>query len=173
MLCCRFAWQLCHPRSNNSRFERARHKYRRGAIVIRQPVFSSCHFSRFVFRGNSDLTISCKRPSAFPRQRRQTWRRWRPTAADVTALDAARSTFDTLRNARRTAISEQKGTTMTLPEIIRTARSISRNQIDKLVTKYRKSNPEFYRGYFAVRTIVDRRGGQSTPVTPGPTPAKP
>lgn len=96
------------------------------------------------------------------------------TAADVTALDSARTTFDSLRNAPRTAISERKGTTMTLPEVIRSARSIFRNQIDKLMTKFRKSNPEFYQGYFAARTIVDRRGGQSAPVpAAGPTPPTP
>jgi len=35
-------------------------------------------------------------------------------------------------------------------------RSIFRNEIDKIMTPYKKSNPDFYSGYFAARAIVNR-----------------
>jgi len=40
--------------------------------------------------------------------------------------------------------------------LIANARSIFRNEIDKKVTKFRKTNPDFYNGYFAARVIVNR-----------------
>lgn len=35
------------------------------------------------------------------------------------------------------------------------------NEIDKMVTRFKKSNAEFYNGYFAARVIVNRARGLS------------
>jgi hypothetical protein len=47
-----------------------------------------------------------------------------------------------------------------------------RNQIDKLMTPFRKSNPEFYRGYLEARVIIDRRATHTArnKSAPGPSP---
>ena len=45
---------------------------------------------------------------------------------------------------------------MSLPQLIANVRGIFRNEIDKMMTLYRKANPDFYNGYFAARVIVNR-----------------
>ena len=90
------------------------------------------------------------------------------TSADVTALDAARTAFVGVKTAPRQAAVERKAMTGTLPELIASVRSIFRNEIDKMVTKFKKTNNSFYKGYFAARVIVD--AGLSAPGTPPPPP---
>ncbi len=66
--------------------------------------------------------------------------------------------------------------TSSIPQLIADARSIFRNEIDKMATKFKKSNPYFFNGYFAARVIVNRAATQAKkkPATPAPTPpAKP
>jgi hypothetical protein len=53
--------------------------------------------------------------------------------------------------------------------MIADATSILRNRLDKLVTRYRKTNPDFYAGYQSARVIVDR-GGSSPNAKPAPAP---
>jgi hypothetical protein len=43
---------------------------------------------------------------------------------------------------------------------VQSTRSLFRNQIDKLMTPFRKTKPEFYTGYFAARVIVNRAATQ-------------
>ena len=50
--------------------------------------------------------------------------------------------------------------TKSLSELIANVRSIFRNEIDKMMTPYKKSNPDFYSGYFAARITVNRAASQ-------------
>ena len=61
---------------------------------------------------------------------------------------------------------------MSLSEAIGTVRSIFRNEIDKMMTAFKKTNPDFYNGYFAARIIVNRAATR-TAKKPAPTPPKP
>jgi hypothetical protein len=45
--------------------------------------------------------------------------------------------------------------------------------IDKMMTAYRASNPDFYHGYFASRVVVDQKGTHPGPVEPPPPPPHP
>ena len=95
------------------------------------------------------------------------------TQADVTELDQFTTRFHGLKTAPRTAIAGRKGETDTLPDLISSTTSILRNRLDKLMTKFKKTNPEFFAGYRSARVIVDRGGsggGSPTPPTPPPTP---
>jgi len=47
------------------------------------------------------------------------------------------------------------------------------DQIDKMMTPFRESNPEFFRGYLSARVIVDRRATHAAPKKPPPTPVQP
>ena len=47
---------------------------------------------------------------------------------------------------------------------------VLRNRLDKQMTKFRKTNPEFYAGYRSARVIVDR-GGSGGAVQPSPAKA--
>jgi len=84
---------------------------------------------------------------------------------DVTALDTARTTFASIKTSPREAVAARKVQTASLSQLIASARSIFRNEIDKMVTKFRKTNPDFYNGYFAARVIDQSR----CPRTPRPS----
>ena len=63
--------------------------------------------------------------------------------------------------------------TDSLPKLIANARSIFRNEIDKMMTPYEKSNPDFFNGYFAARVIVNRAATHAAPKPATPAPPKP
>lgn len=92
-------------------------------------------------------------------------------AADVTALNTALAAFSTIKDSPRQAAVGRKAQTQSLPQLIADVRSIFRNEIDKLVTKKKKANPDFYAGYFAARIILNRAATHAAPKSPpAPTP---
>ncbi len=96
------------------------------------------------------------------------------TAADATALTTAKTTFSGMKTAPREAAVQRSAQTTSIPQLINDARSIFRNEIDKLMTKFKKSNNDFYNGYFAARVIVNRAATQKPKPTPPPAaPSKP
>jgi hypothetical protein len=96
------------------------------------------------------------------------------TAADVTALTTARTTFAGIKTSPRQAEVGRKTQTYSLPQLMANVRSIFRNEIDKMVTKKKKANPDFYAGYFAARIIVNRAATHAAPKKPAaPTPTPP
>jgi hypothetical protein len=80
------------------------------------------------------------------------------TQADVDELDQWTARFGAVKNAPRTAIAGRAGETHTMPDEQANLTSILRNRLDKQMTKFRKSNPEFYAGSRSARVIVDRGG---------------
>ena len=92
------------------------------------------------------------------------------TQTDVTGLDAMTAQFHGVKTAPRTAIAKRAGKTKTLQPAVKTVTSILRNNLDKEMLMFKKSNPDFYAGYVAARVIVDRGGRTATP-QPSPTPA--
>ena len=56
----------------------------------------------------------------------------------------------------------------TLPDALDNVTTILRERLDKQMTKFRKSHPEFYAGYQSARVIVSRGGNGGTPSTPAP-----
>jgi hypothetical protein len=63
--------------------------------------------------------------------------------------------------------------TQSLPQLIANVRSIFRNEIDKMMTLYEKSNADFYNGPFAARVIVNRAALHGAPKPATPAPPKP
>lgn len=90
------------------------------------------------------------------------------TAADGTALDGAITAFSAMKTAPRTAAAGRKSATQSIAELIRNTRSLFRNQLDKMMTPFRTSNPDFYSGYFAARVIVNRAATHAAPKRPTP-----
>ena len=90
--------------------------------------------------------------------------------ADVTALDTARTAFHDMITVPREAAAQRKAQSQSLPQLIAKVRSIFRNELDKLMTPFKKSNPDFYAGYLAARVIVDRAATHATTPPPAPTP---
>jgi hypothetical protein len=91
-------------------------------------------------------------------------------AAKVTALTNAITTFSDKKTAPSTAKAARSGSTASLTSLIQTTRSVFRNQLDKLMTPFRKTNPDFYSGYFAARVIVNRAATQAVPPAAPPSP---
>ena len=90
------------------------------------------------------------------------------TAADVTALGTLTTNFGKVKNVFRTAVSKRAGQTTTLPQAIAANQSLLRKQLDKLMTKFKAGNPDFYAGYQAARVIVDRRSHHKAKTPPTP-----
>jgi hypothetical protein len=102
--------------------------------------------------------------------------------AEITALSEAITAFAGMKTAPRTAIASKSGATRSIASMVQSTRSVFRNQLDKLMTRFRRTHPEFYAGYFTARVIVNRaatrsaksEGGEgpaSAPSGPGPSPA--
>ena len=83
---------------------------------------------------------------------------------DLDALTTLIANFAKFKTAPRTGIAKRKGQTDTLPQAIDDNQSLIRRQLDKQMTKFKKSNPDFYAGYQAARLIVSRRSHHK-PVT--------
>ena len=62
--------------------------------------------------------------------------------------------------------------TATLPDAIDNVTTILRDRVDKQMTKFRGSHPEFYAGYQSARVVVSRGGSGGTP-PPSPATVSP
>jgi hypothetical protein len=98
------------------------------------------------------------------------------TVDQVATLKSTTTAFNDLKSSTRSAFAGRTSATASVGDLIRSTRSLFRNQLDKLMTPFRKSTPEFYSGYFAARVIVDRAATHSTtkapaPPTPSPMPS--
>ena len=116
-----------------------------------------------------DLEETGKRVSGLATTNLATLADYNITKADVTELDNLTTQFHDAKSAPRTAIAGRAGETNTLPDEISALTSVLRNQLDKQMTKFRKTHPEFYAGYRSARVIVDR-GGSASVVQPAAAP---
>jgi len=94
------------------------------------------------------------------------------TQANLDELDQALQDFNATKTGPRTAIAERSVQTESLPRRVRTVNGILRNKIDRMVSLFRRTNPDFVSGYQSARVIVDRAAthaaAKSTPA-PAPT----
>lgn len=78
------------------------------------------------------------------------------TATTKDELQGAATLFANKKESPREAVIGRKVETLSLPLAIREVRSIFRNELDKLMTAFKKTTPDFYNAYFTARIIVDR-----------------
>ena len=85
-------------------------------------------------------------------------------------LDDLTTEFHGVKTAPREAVIEKKKQTDTLPGLISSLRSILRRRLDRQMTTFKRSQPEFFAGYLVARVIVDRggSGGGGSPAKPTP-----
>lgn len=84
------------------------------------------------------------------------------TQANIDELDQALQRFNASKSNPRMAIAERSARGDSLEAQVRDAQDFLRNQIDRLVNLFRRSNPEFVAGYRNARVIVDRAATHST-----------
>ncbi len=85
------------------------------------------------------------------------------TQANIDELDEALQTYQAAKARPRTAVVERMVQTETLPTLVRETNNILRDQIDKLVNLFRRTNPEFVAGYRSARVVVDRAASHAKP----------
>lgn len=78
------------------------------------------------------------------------------SAADLAAQAGALSKFDRKKTSPRDAAVNRKVATMALPDAIAYVRGIYRNELDKMMSRFKKTDPDFFAAYTAARMIVDR-----------------
>jgi hypothetical protein len=97
------------------------------------------------------------------------------TTASIDELNGAIGLYAQKKESPREAIIGRKIETLSLPGAIRAVRSIFRNEIDKLMTAFKRTEPDFYNGYFTARIIIDRAATKpakaAEPSAPAPSPA--
>lgn len=89
------------------------------------------------------------------------------TATDVTKLTTLQAAFTAAKSAPRGAVVDRKKETDTLRPLISDMLSTLGRQLDRQMTAFKASNPDFYAGYQSARVIVDR-GHPAKPVPPAP-----
>lgn len=92
------------------------------------------------------------------------------TEANIDELNDALQTFNASKASPRMATAVRMVQTESLPVLIREASAILRNEIDRMVSLFRRSNPEFVAGYRGARVIVDRAASRTTNRNEGSTP---
>ena len=78
-------------------------------------------------------------------------------------ITMARTAFAPWVNKPRTALAERAGLTAAIPALVRQGKTLLRGQLDRLMNRYRVSNPAFFAAYRTARAVVDRRGAGGTP----------
>jgi len=90
--------------------------------------------------------------------------------ADLTAYGKMISGFHDAKTGPRTAIAKRSSKTKAIPANVKQVKSILRNQLDKEMRLFKKSNPDFYAGYQSARVTINRHG-QTGNQQPTPAPA--
>jgi hypothetical protein len=94
------------------------------------------------------------------------------TQANLDELDDALQRFNQTKVKPRSATSERTVQTQSLSTLVREASGILRDQIDRMVSLFRRSHPEFVAEYRSARVIVNRAASHRTtkPATTTPPP---
>lgn len=119
----------------------------------------------------SDLVLAAKRVTDAAEANLAALDGYGVNATNNDELKAAADLFANKKESPRQAIVGRRVETMSLPAAIRFVRSIFRKEIDKLMSAFKKPEPDFYKGYFVARIIVDR--GATNPPKEGEEPAPP
>jgi hypothetical protein len=122
---------------------------------------------------DSDLVQTAKRVAEAANANLPSLAPYGVTKVEVTALETAATTFEEMKGSTRDAVVGRKVETMSLPEAIGTVRSIFRNEIDKMMTAFKRTKPDFYNGYFTARVIVNRAPTRTAAKKTENPPAKP
>jgi hypothetical protein len=81
--------------------------------------------------------------------------------------------FSDQKTQPRTASAERAARTNSLESLIREANSILRDQIDRMVNLFSRTDPQFVSGYQSARVVVDRAATHKAPKAAGTPPPNP
>lgn len=89
---------------------------------------------------------------------------------DLDDLTTKLGNYNTALTRPRQLRTKISAATSQMPELINVADRILERQIDRLMERFKASNPDFYAAYKVARIIVDAGGGAGAPPTPPTTP---
>ena len=93
------------------------------------------------------------------------------TATKLNALKKKIEAFETVQPKPRNRVNKGRAATQTLEILFRDAGTVLSKRLDKLVTQFAESSPEFVKEYESARVVVDVRGpAKAKKATPAPTP---
>ena len=93
------------------------------------------------------------------------------TAAKLNALKKKIEAFETVQPKPRNRVNKGRAATQTLEILFRDAGTVLSKRLDKLVTQFAESAPEFVKEYESARLVVDVRGpAKAKKTTPAPVP---
>jgi hypothetical protein len=95
------------------------------------------------------------------------------TQANLDELSQAIDDFNAAKAGPRNATATRAAQTQSLPNLIREASTILRNQIDRMANLFGRSNAEFVSGYRSARVIVDRAATHAAAKPASPAPPQP
>lgn len=105
---------------------------------------------------DSDLLVAAKRVQKAAADNRAVLATdYLVTAQNLTDFDTAITKFGGLKTAPRDAAVNRRVATLSLPEAIVFVRGIYRNELDKMMTRFKKTQPDFFKAYTVARVIVD------------------
>lgn len=90
------------------------------------------------------------------------------TQAKIDELTHALQVFKTSKQKPRQVVAGRTAETQSLASLIRDARGLLRNKIDRLVNTFQLSDPKFVAAYRSARVIVDRPATHASPKPPTP-----
>lgn len=96
------------------------------------------------------------------------------TTTKLNALKKKIEAFETVQPKPRHRVSKGRAATQALEGLFRAAGTVLSKRLDKLMTQFAESAPEFVKEYEAARLVVDVRGpakAKTTPTPPAPQPA--
>jgi hypothetical protein len=77
------------------------------------------------------------------------------TAVEIDALEALGATFETKKTAPRGVVSTRKAAGVSLVDLYATMDDFIENQLDKMMKKFARTNPEFFHAYENAKQIID------------------
>jgi len=76
--------------------------------------------------------------------------------ANIDEMSSALTEFNQAKTGPRTATAERAVLTESLPRLAKATNDILKNRVDRLVSQFSRTNPDFVAGYENARVIVDR-----------------
>ncbi len=92
------------------------------------------------------------------------------TAGDMTALNTAMTDFETAKTLPDVKRAQRAGMTEELETLFGETAGFLKEQLDRLMARYRSTSPEFHAGYEAARVIIDLHGPGDPDAPPPPPP---
>src|ERR1051325_6905655 len=110
----------------------------------------------------NEVVARCKAIHAAATQNVDALGKYGITNAKLATFKKSIDAFNKLKSAPRQGRATKSAAAQLLPQLVRSAVAILRDQLDGLMIQFKEASPNFYEEYFAARTVVDNRGSRAS-----------